>query len=93
MTNSSIQWPFKNTVSVTRENVWRDSQRGENLQTLNGIADSLATSSQEYRGNAYARFKKMLWRSIKWRLFLVGSIVILLAVVVVVPVIVLLWQH
>jgi vesicle-associated membrane protein 4 len=72
-----------NTVSVTREDVWRESQRGD-FQTLNGIADSLATSSQESRGDAYSRFKKMLWRSVRWRLCLVGSIVILLVVIVVV---------
>jgi vesicle-associated membrane protein 4 len=93
MANKAIQAQLNDTVGVIRENIWSEPQPGENLQSLNGMAHSLAASSPEYRSDARIVCKKILWRSVKSRLYLVGSIIILLVVTIVVPVVVLAWQH
>jgi len=93
MANSLTQAQPNGIASVIRKSIWGESQRGGNLQPRRGIANSLAASSQEHSGDVRTRCKKMMWRSVKWRLCLVGSIVILLVVTVVVPVVVLVWRY
>jgi Synaptobrevin len=93
MANRIIQAQLKENASVMRENISRESQGEEILQSLDEMSERLAPSSQEYCSNASKRCKKMLWRSVKWRLCLVGSVIILLIATIVIPVVVLLHRY
>lgn len=60
MGNKAIQAELKGAAKLTQDHIWRESQRGDNLQSLHKIADDLAASSQEYRYDALTKGKKML---------------------------------
>ena len=58
MKNSVFDERLNGNIGVLRNPIWRESQRGEYLQSLNGIAENLPTSSQEVRGGALIKARR-----------------------------------
>ncbi|KAK4162036.1 putative synaptobrevin [Cladorrhinum sp. PSN259] len=76
------------TVDVMRKNVNKVAERGTNLDTLQNKTDDLAQSAQTFRRGANQVRKKMWWKDMKMRFWLILGIVVLLAIIIIPAVVV-----
>jgi t-SNARE complex subunit (syntaxin) len=66
-----------------RSNIFKVSERGEHLDSLQDKTDNLATSAQGFRRGANRVRKQMWWKDMKMRVCLVICIIVLLVVIIV----------
>ncbi|KXX76391.1 Synaptobrevin 1 [Madurella mycetomatis] len=78
-----IQAQIDDTVGVMRENLSKVAERGEGLDSLQNKTDDLATSAQSFRRGANQVRKKMWWKDMKMRIWLVVGIIVLLAIIII----------
>ncbi|PLB49286.1 synaptobrevin-domain-containing protein [Aspergillus steynii IBT 23096] len=81
-----IDKKIQETVDTMRSNIFKVSERGERLDSLQDKTDNLATSAQGFRRGANRVRKQMWWKDMKMRVCLVICVIILL-VVIIVPVV------
>ena len=83
----SLQAQVDNTVRIMQENIKKVSERGENLDSLQGKTDHLAIHSNSFYRDANKVNKRMCSKHIKSRMCLIGGVFFLLLVLVVIPVV------
>lgn len=66
-----------------RSNIFKVSERGERLDSLQDKTDNLAVSAQGFRRGANRVRKQMWWKDMKMRVCLVICVIILLVVIIV----------
>lgn len=66
-----------------RSNIFKVSERGEHLDSLQDKTDNLAVSAQGFRRGANRVRKQMWWKDMKMRVCLVICIIVLLVVIIV----------
>lgn len=66
-----------------RSNIFKVSERGERLDSLQDKTDNLAVSAQGFRRGANRVRKQMWWKDMKMRVCLIICIIILLVVIIV----------
>lgn len=66
-----------------RSNIFKVSERGERLDSLQDKTDNLAVSAQGFRRGANRVRKQMWWKDMKMRVCLVICIICLLIVIIV----------
>lgn len=66
-----------------RSNIFKVSERGERLDSLQDKTDNLAVSAQGFRRGANRVRKQMWWKDMKMRVCLVICIIVLLVVIIV----------
>lgn len=66
-----------------RSNIFKVSERGERLDSLQDKTDNLATSAQGFRRGANRVRKQMWWKDMKMRVCLVICVILLLVVIIV----------
>jgi hypothetical protein len=84
---SRLQAQVDDTVRVMRENIKKVSQRGESVDALQGKTDDLAVHSDGFRRDANKVNKRMCSKHIKSRMYLIGCVIFLLAVLLIIPVV------
>ncbi|KAH6664299.1 putative snare protein Snc2 [Halenospora varia] len=84
---SRLQDQVDDTVRIIRENIKKVSERGENLDSLQGKTDDLAVHSDGFRRDANKVNKRMCSKLIKSRMYLIGCIIFLLVVLLIIPVV------
>ncbi|RMJ27126.1 vesicle-associated membrane protein 4 [Aspergillus sp. HF37] len=78
-----IDRKIQETVDTMRSNIFKVSERGEHLDSLQDKTDNLATSAQGFRRGANRVRKQMWWKDMKMRVCLVICIIVLLVVIIV----------
>ncbi|SPQ19080.1 618baf47-bdf5-4899-998f-f4cacccac7b5 [Thermothielavioides terrestris] len=78
-----IQEQIDDTVGVMRENLNKVADRGARLDHLQNKTDDLAQSAQSFRRGANQVRKKMWWKDMKMRIWLIVGIVVLLAIIII----------
>ncbi|KAI9933900.1 hypothetical protein ASPWEDRAFT_35870 [Aspergillus wentii DTO 134E9] len=78
-----IDKKIQETVDTMRSNIFKVSERGERLDSLQDKTDNLATSAQGFRRGANRVRKQMWWKDMKMRVCLVICVIILLVVIIV----------
>lgn len=68
-----------------RDNINKVSERGERLDSLQDKTDNLAVSAQGFRRGANRVRKAMWWKDMKMRMCIIGTIIVLLVIIIVVP--------
>ena len=66
-----------------RSNIFKVSERGERLDSLQDKTDNLAVSAQGFRRGANRVRKQMWWKDMKMRVCLIICIIVLLVVIIV----------
>lgn len=66
-----------------RSNIFKVSERGEHLDSLQDKTDNLAVSAQGFRRGANRVRKQMWWKDMKMRVCLIVCIIVLLVVIIV----------
>jgi hypothetical protein len=66
-----------------RSNIFKVSERGERLDSLQDKTDNLAVSAQGFRRGANRVRKQMWWKDMKMRVCLVICVILLLVVIIV----------
>ena len=66
-----------------RSNIFKVSERGERLDSLQDKTDNLAVSAQGFRRGANRVRKQMWWKDMKMRVCLIICIILLLVVIIV----------
>ncbi|RAK75271.1 SNAP receptor SNC2 [Aspergillus fijiensis CBS 313.89] len=66
-----------------RSNIFKVSERGERLDSLQDKTDNLAVSAQGFRRGANRVRKQMWWKDMKMRVCLIICVIILLVVIIV----------
>ncbi|KAK4458277.1 putative synaptobrevin [Cladorrhinum samala] len=84
----ALKQQIDETVDVMRQNMTKASQRGEHLDRLRDKTDDLANSAQDFRRGANQVRKKMWWKDMKMRIWLILGIVALLAIIIIPTVVV-----
>jgi hypothetical protein len=84
---SRLQAQVDDTVRIMRENIKKVSERGENLDSLQGKTDDLHIYSDGFRRDANKVNKRMCSKHIKSHMCLIGGVFFLLLVLVVIPVV------
>ncbi|KAF9887963.1 vesicle-associated membrane protein [Aspergillus nanangensis] len=78
-----IDKKIQETVDTMRSNIFKVSERGERLDSLQDKTDNLAVSAQGFRRGANRVRKQMWWKDMKMRVCLVICIILLLVVIIV----------
>ncbi|PLN86140.1 synaptobrevin [Aspergillus taichungensis] len=78
-----IDKKIQETVDTMRSNIFKVSERGERLDSLQDKTDNLATSAQGFRRGANRVRKQMWWKDMKMRVCLVICVILLLVVIIV----------
>ncbi|KAK3310946.1 synaptobrevin-domain-containing protein [Chaetomium strumarium] len=78
-----IQEQIDDTVGVMRENLNKVADRGARLDHLQDKTDNLAQSAQSFRRGANQVRKKMWWKDMKMRIWLIIGIIVLLAIIII----------
>jgi vesicle-associated membrane protein 4 len=82
-----LQAQFDDTVRIMRENIKKVSERGENLDSLQGKTDDLAGNSDSFCRDANKVNKRMCSKHIKSRMYLISCVIFLLVVLLIIPVV------
>ncbi|KAH8650267.1 synaptobrevin, partial [Tricladium varicosporioides] len=82
-----LQAQVDDTVRIMRENIKKVSERGENLDSLQGKTHGLAIHSDSFCRDANKVNKQMCSKVIKSRMYLIGCIIFLLVVLLTIPVV------
>ncbi|KAK4229577.1 putative synaptobrevin [Podospora fimiseda] len=85
---TQLKQQIDETVDVMRKNVNKVAERGEHLDSLQNKTDDLAQSAQTFRRGANQVRKKMWWKDMKMRFWLILGIVVLLAIIIIPAVVV-----
>ncbi|BAE60608.1 unnamed protein product [Aspergillus oryzae RIB40] len=78
-----IDKKIQETVDTMRSNIFKVSERGERLDSLQDKTDNLAVSAQGFRRGANRVRKQMWWKDMKMRVCLVICVILLLVVIIV----------
>ncbi|KAL2830296.1 synaptobrevin-domain-containing protein [Aspergillus cavernicola] len=78
-----IDRKIQETVDTMRSNIFKVSERGERLDSLQDKTDNLAVSAQGFRRGANRVRKQMWWKDMKMRVCLIICIILLLVVIIV----------
>ncbi|KKK21836.1 hypothetical protein AOCH_003216 [Aspergillus ochraceoroseus] len=78
-----IDKKIQETVDTMRSNIFKVSERGERLDSLQDKTDNLAVSAQGFRRGANRVRKQMWWKDMKMRVCLFICIILLLVVIIV----------
>ncbi|KAL2257156.1 hypothetical protein VTK26DRAFT_584 [Humicola hyalothermophila] len=78
-----IQEQLRATIGVMTENVKLAEARGENIDNLRDKTDDLQGAAQQFRRGANQVRKKMWWKDMKMRIWLIIGIVVLLAIIII----------
>ncbi|OJK02102.1 SNAP receptor SNC2 [Aspergillus aculeatinus CBS 121060] len=78
-----IDKKIQETVDTMRSNIFKVSERGERLDSLQDKTDNLAVSAQGFRRGANRVRKQMWWKDMKMRVCLIICVIILLVVIIV----------
>ncbi|KAL5363886.1 synaptobrevin-domain-containing protein [Aspergillus floccosus] len=78
-----IDKKIQETVDTMRSNIFKVSERGERLDSLQDKTDNLAVSAQGFRRGANRVRKQMWWKDMKMRVCLIICIILLLVVIIV----------
>lgn len=87
MSACRLQAQVDNTVHIMRENIKHVLERGENLDSLQGKTDDLAIHSDGFRRDANKVNKRMCFKLIRSRIYLISCIIFLLVVLLTIPVV------
>lgn len=79
----ALKQQIDETVDVMRKNVNKVAERGEHLDSLQNKTDDLAMSAQTFRRGANQVRKKMWWKDMKMRIWLIIGIIVLLAIIII----------
>ncbi|KAK9895185.1 synaptobrevin, partial [Cystobasidium minutum MCA 4210] len=80
---AAIQQEIDATVGIMQDNIRKATERGVKLDTLQDQTDTLAVSAQGFRRGANRVRKAMWWKDMKYRLLIIGGIVLLLVIIIV----------
>ncbi|KAL2844975.1 synaptobrevin-domain-containing protein [Aspergillus pseudoustus] len=80
---SLVLQKIQETVDTMRSNIFKVSERGERLDSLQDKTDNLAVSAQGFRRGANRVRKQMWWKDMKMRVCLIVCIILLLVVIIV----------
>ena len=88
-----LQAQFDDTLRIMRENIKKVSERGENLDSLQGKADDLAGNSDNFRRDTNKINKRMCSRHMKIGVYLISCVIFLLVVLLIIPMVTLVLHH
>ncbi|KUJ09510.1 synaptobrevin [Mollisia scopiformis] len=84
---SYLQAQVNDIVRIMRETIKEVSERGENLDSLQGKTDDLAVHSNGFRRDANKVNKRTCSKHVKSRMYLISCVIFLLVVLLIIPVV------